>query len=66
LYVTFYYLGGSAGAALTGAVWRKSGWTGCVGLFCAATVLTLVLGLIGGRSVRGRPEAAPALLDGAV
>jgi YNFM family putative membrane transporter len=29
LYVTFYYLGGSVGAALPGIIWERAGWTGC-------------------------------------
>ena len=51
LYVTFYYAGGSAGASLTAWFWLKDGWPACVGLFAAASVITLVLGLIGGQSV---------------
>jgi predicted MFS family arabinose efflux permease len=30
LYVTFYYLGGTAGAAIGGLAWRGAGWLGCV------------------------------------
>ena len=32
LYVTFYYLGGSVGATLTGWFWHWRGWPGCVAL----------------------------------
>jgi len=32
LYVTFYYLGGSAGATLTDWFWRWAAWPGCVAL----------------------------------
>lgn len=38
LYVTFYYLGGSAGAVLPGSLWASSGWTGCVLLVLAVQV----------------------------
>ena len=43
LYVTFYYLGGSAGATLTDWFWRWKGWPGCVALFGAVAVLSLAL-----------------------
>lgn len=51
LYVTFYYAGGSLGASLTAWFWLKDGWPACVGLFAAASMITLILGLIGGKSV---------------
>jgi MFS family permease len=53
LYVTFYYSGGSAGAALTAWFWLKSGWPACVGLFAATGLITLILALAGGKSVVG-------------
>jgi MFS family permease len=30
LYISFYYLGGFAGAILPGLLWGRAGWTGCV------------------------------------
>ncbi|HEX2656234.1 MAG TPA: MFS transporter [Xanthobacteraceae bacterium] len=36
LYVSFYYIGGSAGAALPGFVWNVAGWPGCVAMVIAA------------------------------
>jgi MFS family permease len=30
LYVSIYYVGGSAGAYVTGLVWASAGWSGCV------------------------------------
>ncbi len=39
LYVAFYYIGGSAGAALPAAVWAHAGWHGCVALVIAAVVV---------------------------
>jgi len=53
LYVTFYYSGGSAGAALTAWFWLKGGWPACVGLFAATGLITLILALAGGKSVVG-------------
>ena len=43
LYVTFYYLGGSAGATLTDWFWRWKGWPGCVVLFAAVSLMSLCL-----------------------
>ena len=35
LYSTFYYAGGSVGAALPAALWTHAGWPGCVALIVA-------------------------------
>jgi predicted MFS family arabinose efflux permease len=43
LYTTFYYLGGSAGATLTGFFWRWHRWPGCVALLAAVSLLSLFL-----------------------
>ena len=42
LYVTFYYLGGTAGALLPGHFWSLGGWPACVGL-----VMVVQAGIIG-------------------
>lgn len=39
LYVTFYYIGGSAGAVLPGLLWKSTGWTGCVALIVAVQLI---------------------------
>jgi len=39
LYVTCYYIGGSAGAALPGLAWNAAGWLGCVAVTLAMQVL---------------------------
>ncbi len=46
LYVTFYYIGGSAGAAVPGFFWRAGGWTACVVLIAAVQVLTVGMALV--------------------
>ncbi|MBS2035741.1 MFS transporter [bacterium] len=43
LYLCFYYLGGSAGAALPGLLWPLGGWTACVGLIIALQLVTIGL-----------------------
>lgn len=63
LYVTFYYAGGSVGAALTGWFWLKGGWPACVGLFAAASMLTLILGLAGGKAAAGLEAPEEPVVD---
>ena len=43
LYVTCYYLGGSAGAAIPDWLWNSGGWLGCVVLVLAVQVATVAL-----------------------
>jgi MFS family permease len=45
LYVTFYYVGGSAGAALPGYVWALGGWPACVALFALVQLSTVAIAL---------------------
>jgi MFS transporter, YNFM family, putative membrane transport protein len=39
LYVTCYYIGGSAGGLLPGFVWHAAGWPGCVAIVIAVLLL---------------------------
>jgi predicted MFS family arabinose efflux permease len=39
LYASIYYIGGSAGAFLTGLAWTTAGWAGCVALIVAVQVI---------------------------
>ncbi len=41
LYVTFYYLGGSCGAALPGYIWPLGGWPACVALIAFIQLVTI-------------------------
>lgn len=43
LYVLFYYVGGSAGAAIPGRFWATGGWPACVLLVTVVQILTLTL-----------------------
>jgi MFS transporter, YNFM family, putative membrane transport protein len=43
LYATSYYVGGSAGAFLTGLAWTYSGWDGCVVTIVAMQVVIAII-----------------------
>ncbi|PWU03975.1 MAG: MFS transporter [Terriglobia bacterium] len=43
LYVMFYYIGGSFGAAVPGRFWVQGGWPACVALIAGVQVLIIVL-----------------------
>jgi len=58
LYVTFYYVGGSLGAIVTGWTWVADGWRSCVLLLIGMSALGLVMGFV---SSRKAPVAAPAI-----
>lgn len=49
LYVTFYYLGGSFGATLTGWFWRWKQWPGCVVLLAVVSLFSLLLARLSSR-----------------
>jgi predicted MFS family arabinose efflux permease len=56
LYVTCYYIGGSAGGVLPGFVWNAAGWPGCVAMVTAVLLLMAVTVHL---SWRGHGRAAP-------
>lgn len=58
LYVTFYYIGGSAGGIIPGAAWHDYGWPGCIAIvaLAQAVMLALVLCFWG---IRPMPAAPP-------
>jgi MFS transporter, YNFM family, putative membrane transport protein len=43
LYASIFYIGGSAGAFLTGLAWNAAGWNGCVALIVAMQVVMAVI-----------------------
>jgi MFS transporter, YNFM family, putative membrane transport protein len=45
IYSTFYYTGGSLGAAVPAVFWRAGGWLACVGLVVAVQVSGVVIAL---------------------
>jgi predicted MFS family arabinose efflux permease len=67
LYVTFYYLGGSAGSAIPGFFWTHGGWPACVGLIVAVQLVTISLALIFWQplpKVAGVPTLTAAIEEG--
>jgi hypothetical protein len=49
LYLTSYYLGGTAAGVVPSLTWEVGGWPACVALVLAMQVLTLTAGLLGWR-----------------
>jgi YNFM family putative membrane transporter len=43
LYVLFYYVGGSAGAAIPGSFWSRGGWPACVALIVMVQLATITI-----------------------
>jgi YNFM family putative membrane transporter len=43
LYASVYYIGGSAGAFLTGLAWTAAGWNGCVATIVAMQVIMAII-----------------------
>ncbi len=43
LYASVFYIGGSAGAFLTGLAWNAAGWNGCVALIVAMQIVMAVI-----------------------
>jgi sugar phosphate permease len=47
LYLTCYYLGGTAAGVLPGAFWALGKWPACVGFIVAMQAIALTIALIG-------------------
>jgi MFS transporter, YNFM family, putative membrane transport protein len=43
LYATIFYIGGSAGAYLTGVAWAAAGWSACVAVIVAMQLVMAVI-----------------------
>lgn len=43
LYVSLYYLGGSAGSILPGFLWKQTGWPGCVAIILCIQGLAIMI-----------------------
>jgi MFS transporter, YNFM family, putative membrane transport protein len=60
LYLTFYYLGGTAAGVLPGAFWALGRWPACVAFIAAMQAGALAVALTGWRSPKATAETAPA------
>ncbi|HUK43232.1 MAG TPA: MFS transporter [Candidatus Bathyarchaeia archaeon] len=56
LYVTFYYIGGSLGAIVTGWTWGADGWRACVWLLIGMAAIGLVMGFVSSRKPAVNPQ----------
>jgi predicted MFS family arabinose efflux permease len=61
LYVTFYYVGGSLGAIVTGWAWAAGAWRACVWLLMGVAWLGLALGFASSR--KGAVSSQPAAVS---
>ena len=52
LYVMCYYAGGSAGSALSGVMWNRDGWPGCVALVASVQALTIGISMVAWRPAK--------------
>jgi len=64
LYTTFYYAGGTAGAAIPAFAWSVGGWNACVVLICAVLLLDAIVALTFWRPLQ-HADGAIAIIDGA-
>ncbi|HEU5349974.1 MAG TPA: MFS transporter [Terracidiphilus sp.] len=58
LYITFYYLGGTAAGVVPGFFWNLGKWPACVAFIVCMELIALAVALIGWR---GAPETSSAL-----
>jgi MFS transporter, YNFM family, putative membrane transport protein len=43
IYVSLYYLGGTAGSILPGLLWNQTGWLGCVVIILCMQIITILI-----------------------
>lgn len=60
LYVTFYYIGGSLGATVTGWTWAAGGWPPCVFLLTVVAGVACLMAIVSSRGVSRGPVSEPA------
>jgi MFS transporter, YNFM family, putative membrane transport protein len=60
LYVTFYYVGGSLGAIVTGWTWVADGWRSCVFLLIGMSGIGLIMGFVSSRRAAVKALGAQA------
>lgn len=57
LYITCYYLGGTAAGVLPGAFWALGKWPACVAFIVFMQAMALTIALIGWRTPKAPPDA---------
>jgi hypothetical protein len=57
LYLTCYYLGGTAAGVVPGAFWALGKWPACVGFIVAMQLVALTVALVGWRTPPVSPGA---------
>ena len=57
LYVLFYYVGGSFGAAIPGQFWNRGGWRACVTLIASVQMLTILIAALFWRPAKSVQQA---------
>ena len=63
LYTTFYYAGGTLGAAVPALAWAAGGWPACVALIVGVLLVGSALALAFWRPVDHAPVASPTAGD---
>jgi MFS transporter, YNFM family, putative membrane transport protein len=63
LYVTFYYVGGTAGSTVPGWIWHAAGWTGCVGLVILMQIVLMLIAYYGWQSSGEPGSVRPATAE---
>jgi predicted MFS family arabinose efflux permease len=60
IYITCYYLGGTAAGVVPGAFWAFGKWPACVAFIVLMQLIALTIALIGWRTPAVRDSAEPA------
>jgi predicted MFS family arabinose efflux permease len=61
LYLTFYYLGGTAAGVVPGAFWALGKWPACVAFIVFMQAVALTIALVGWRTPKSSATAVPGL-----
>jgi len=62
LYITCYYIGGTAAGVVPGAFWALGKWPACVAFILAMQAVALAIALIGWRAPKVAPKQLSAML----
>jgi MFS transporter, YNFM family, putative membrane transport protein len=58
LYITCYYLGGTAAGVVPGAFWAFGKWPACVAFIVAMQLVALAIAMVGWRSTTSAPQSS--------